>query len=327
MPLAWSGVATILYDSTRVHRGIKELFSHRKRRRVAIVAFVGSSAHAYLGNPKGLELVCWPRAGATNAETIRHLKDCGAKVHFCDNLHAKLYWCEGIGAIVTSANLSTNALGTGRLREFGLRVTSQSIDIDRVLNSLPSRRVTEADLRSLEREQKKLLEMASMPPTHEAISDFGQWFKTNPRAPWKLGLWWNWGAVPKTVREVLKRERGSTQWTQMQSAPAGDIKKNQWLLSVRLRGTQIGSIEWIQADYVVKIPRSDPRFDAEMPYELVQVSPQKTYCQPPFKINAAFRAAFRVAARDFGIDKLEHRKSLRVPSGLVDGIERAYVGR
>ncbi len=98
----------ILYTTSAIRNAIQELFSDPKRRRVALVAFVGSDAEAYLPYPEGLELVCWPKAGATDANVIGRLLKRGAVVKFSDNLHMKVYWAAGKGAIITSANLSSN---------------------------------------------------------------------------------------------------------------------------------------------------------------------------------------------------------------------------
>lgn len=42
----------------------------------------------------------------------------------------KVYWAERRATIITSANLSTNALGAGNLKEFGAFLRSGAIDID-----------------------------------------------------------------------------------------------------------------------------------------------------------------------------------------------------
>ena len=39
-------------------------------RRVALVAYVGGEAQAFLPDPNGLELVCWLQPGATDALTL-----------------------------------------------------------------------------------------------------------------------------------------------------------------------------------------------------------------------------------------------------------------
>lgn len=75
----------------------------------------GNGADAYIRNPKGVEILCWPKAGSTNPDALRDLINRGAIVKFVDDLHMKVYWSKK-GVVVTSANLSTNALGSGSLK-------------------------------------------------------------------------------------------------------------------------------------------------------------------------------------------------------------------
>src|ERR1051325_11165032 len=103
----------LLYKSSDVRKAIAQIFSLSKGRRVAITAFVGDGAEAYLRKPEGLTLICWPKAGGTNPNALRKLIKLRVQVYFADALHMKLYWTEDKGAIITSANLSTNALGIG----------------------------------------------------------------------------------------------------------------------------------------------------------------------------------------------------------------------
>src|SRR5262245_37865896 len=110
----------VLYTAAEVRSAIVRLFSFSRGRRVAISAFVGDGAEAYLPKPSGIQLICWPKEGGTNPNALRRLMAKGVEVFFCDALHMKVYWAEGRGAVVTSANLSRNALGAGDLKEVGV---------------------------------------------------------------------------------------------------------------------------------------------------------------------------------------------------------------
>lgn len=48
----------ILSTQDAIRNAIRAVFRDRRRKRRAIVAFVGDGALAYLGNPKGFEIVC-----------------------------------------------------------------------------------------------------------------------------------------------------------------------------------------------------------------------------------------------------------------------------
>src|SRR5439155_14385420 len=95
----------ILYTQTQIKHGIRSLFSDRNDRRIAIVGFVGDGAQAYLGNPAGVEIFCWPRGGGTNPNALRLLRRRHAIIRFVDSLHMKLYWSPR-GCVITSANLT-----------------------------------------------------------------------------------------------------------------------------------------------------------------------------------------------------------------------------
>ena len=107
----------LLHTSAAVREAIIDLSSSANKRRVAVVGFVGDGAEPYLPRPNGIELYCWPKAGGTNPNVLRRLAKKGVRVRFVDSLHMKVYWAADKGAFVTSANLSTNAMGMGDLKE------------------------------------------------------------------------------------------------------------------------------------------------------------------------------------------------------------------
>src|SRR6266481_6428051 len=80
-----SSFRVILYTSAEVRRAIIEIFSTGIGRRVAISAFVGSGAEAYLPRANGLQLYCWPKEGGTNPVAIRKLLKLGVHVFFVDS--------------------------------------------------------------------------------------------------------------------------------------------------------------------------------------------------------------------------------------------------
>src|SRR4051812_23758 len=98
----------LLYTSSDVRSAVIDLFSNSKGRRVAVVGFVGAGAESYLPKPEGIELYCWPKAGGTNPNMLRTLAKRKVEIRFVDSLHMKVFWAEKRGAVVTSANLSTN---------------------------------------------------------------------------------------------------------------------------------------------------------------------------------------------------------------------------
>jgi hypothetical protein len=153
----------LLYDSGQVQRAIKRIFKICKGRRIAITAFVGEKAIAYLPKPKGIELVCWPKAGGTDPNSVRDLIRRGVKAYFVPNLHMKLYWTQDKGAVLTSANLSKSALGSGGLKEIGIFLDSDEVNITRIWRTIQPRPVLNGSLDKLKTHRDYLKKHLSSP--------------------------------------------------------------------------------------------------------------------------------------------------------------------
>lgn len=196
----------LLYTSAAVRQAIIRLFRSAKGRRVAIAAFVGDGAEAYLPRPEGLELICWPKAGGTNPNVLRKLMKRGVQVFFADRLHMKLYWSENKGAVVTSANLSTNALGSGNLKEVGVLLQRDELDIDHVIHSLKIEPASESVLRKLDGLHKSYVKRnkASL-KIGGRIGSYREWYGLPMRPEWKLGWWESTGKLASAAKEKSKK--------------------------------------------------------------------------------------------------------------------------
>jgi phosphatidylserine/phosphatidylglycerophosphate/cardiolipin synthase-like enzyme len=105
---------TVLYTTGAIFKEIRRLFANPTStdRRVAVVAYVGADALAFLPSPRGIDVVCSPTPLGTSHVGVKKLIKRGAQVRVADRLHMKVYWSERRGCVITSANLSTNALRT-----------------------------------------------------------------------------------------------------------------------------------------------------------------------------------------------------------------------
>jgi hypothetical protein len=65
-------------------------------RRVAPVAYVGQDYADYIPSPRGVDVVCNPKPGATSATAVDDLRKAKASVRFSDKPHMKVYWSEGV---------------------------------------------------------------------------------------------------------------------------------------------------------------------------------------------------------------------------------------
>jgi hypothetical protein len=318
----------ILYKSAEVRKEIIRLFSSSTRRRVAITAFVGAGAESYLPKPKGIHLICWPKAGGTNPNVLRKLMKLGAKISFADSLHMKMYWAEGAGAIITSANLSTNALGVGNLKEIGIKLPSKAVDIDRIVSTLRSRPVSAAELRKLDRLHNLFVvkNRGSFPAAAKSQS-FEEWYASLHRQEWKLGWWYaptyrlssNTKAILRETYEV----REPHFW---QTCTRREFTQGDWMLSFQSAEGGAKSVAWMFVDFVARLTRAEAKRSG-YECETVQIWPSNRYPERPFLIDSKFRRAFSNAIKQYGVTKIEEAKSSRPSKQLLELIHNTLAER
>ncbi len=305
-------------SSREVREAISDLMGSRNARRVAITAFVGDGARAFIRRPKGVEIVCWPKAGGTNPLELRRLKKAGASILFADRVHRKLYWASKRGAVITSANLSTNALGAGDLKEFGVQLPAASIAIDDVIRSLRARRFNRREMERLEREHRKLA--AGKQSSYHKIDrvSYSEWFELPVRPEWKLGWWDTTGSVSTSAKEIARTDFNQRSPHTFISCRKNDYREADWILSFRLTPKGAIAPEWIYVDFMVRVPRNEKNaYFEDYPYQAVQVATPRHYPSPPFAITKAFRRALREASISFGINRLENLRSVVAPGKFL----------
>ena len=303
----------VLYTSTEIRREIVRVFSTRGRR-VALSAFVGEGADAYLPNPKGIRLICWPRSGGTNPDELRDLITKGVQVEFSDNLHMKVYWSRR-GAVVTSANLSTNALGAGDLKECGVLVPSSDVDIDRLVRLAKPRPFAQDELRKLDRKP------APQPHARRHKRSFADWFGTPARPAWKLGWTDGGGPASRGATDLVQSEYGRPVPYNWIAAGNGNYKQGDWVLAFLVGPRSVSGLEWIYVDYVVPMVPGDPAYShRNYRFQAFQVHTMKAYPRPPFDLDPAFKRAFKRASRSFGLDRIVAAKRMQPPIELIRAV-------
>jgi len=279
----------VLYTQADVSREVKKLFGSTENRRVAISAFVGDGADALLPRPRGIHLVCWPKPGGTNPGMLRELWKNGVRIEFSNRLHMKVYWAENGAAIITSANLSSNALGQQNLKEVGIKIDSDLIDIDKILRSLSARPITKSALRALEVAHRRYWKNNRGTVKRDKAITFKDWMGPPAGEEWKLLAWNEESKVSKAVTERLKLEYPTRKKTEDSfDAKPGWYEEDDWVLSFRYAGKKVTEIMWRYIDWLVKVNPHAPGY----PLDIVQVWPSDHYPQPPFKIDPKFRKAF-----------------------------------
>jgi hypothetical protein len=291
----------LLYTTADIKKTIGRILTQSKGRRVVISAFVGAGSEVYLPKPQGLELICWPKPGSTNPNTIRELVQRGVNVFFAPQMHIKLYWTSDKGSVITSANLSSNALGSGGQLELGAYLQPGQVNIEKVLSHIEAKPVSATALRNLEQAHHEYIKRNPQ----ERIStsrtrSFNRWFESKPREPWKFSVWDVANIqLSSRAKSLLIDEFGSSSCHEWMSADRGDFSDNDWGLCLRKTPKRLGKASWMFAHHVVPVPRAERKKRNEgFPVQVLQVSALKQYEKPPFsladrKIQQAIRKAYR----------------------------------
>lgn len=313
----------VLANSREIRAAIGTLMVPGAVRRVAISAFIGDGARSYLRNPEGVEIICWPKAGGTNPLELRRLKRAGAKIRFADRLHAKLYWAADRGAVICSANLSTNALGAGDLKEFGVCVDANSIPIDKILKSFKSRPLNSKDMGRLELEHRLLNARRLQRRPKTDYVGFREWYLTPPRSVWKLGWHDSDGVVATNAQEKARVEFDKPRPEDFLGCKKSDHKEGDWVLTFRLIDKGSSRLRWMFVDFVVSVGRENKRaYSRNFPYQAIQVHSAKHYPPPPFLITSEFRKAFSATCTEYGREKIEALKTTEVPRKFLETLAR-----
>jgi hypothetical protein len=310
----------VLYTSPDVRQAINKVFQNAKKRRVAIVAFVGEGAEAYLPHPKGLQLYCWPKAGGTDPHTLRKLIKRGVKAFFVDRLHMKVYWGEDSGAVITSANLSTNALGSGNLKETGVFLSPEEVDIDRLIKSLKYRPASGKELRQLDRLHKRYkVQNREQLRARVLQQSYGEWYKSPFRQKWRIGLLGGYVKLAERAGKESKEKYGIAKPSNWLSGRCNDYKQGDWVLTFWLKKGRPTKLEWRSIDYSVKVSPSEKGvYDCDNPCQYVQVFPKNRYPPPPFRLDKPIRRAVFEAIQDFNPSTIEKLESTMAPRDLID---------
>ncbi|MGM9484864.1 phospholipase D family protein [Roseateles sp. NT4] len=280
-----------LNGSSAIKKRLHALFSGDEEQ-WAIVAFVGYGALDQLPpRPKNLRVICWPKAGATHPDGVRRLIGAGVDVYFCDRLHSKIFWAEGRGHIVGSANLSRNALGCTGQHEFGVYLDDPAFDARKVLSRRSYTRVTEELLAKLDlehvRERTQDLDLDQELGSSPTFSAFRA--STMPRR-WKLITWDEPRQNSDAVRDVVKKETGLVTWANSNDVGPGVYREGDFAIQIHLtpdgKSFRAASCKWMRIDLIRKIGRTTVAIQLK---RLDQGPP------PPFIIDSDFRKAFRLA--------------------------------
>jgi hypothetical protein len=311
----------ILYTSSDVHKTIKKVFAKNQRRRIAVVAYLGENAEAFLPDPKGLKIICCPEPGATSPSAVRSLISRGADVQFANDLHAKVYWSEG-GCVITSANISSRALGRTNQKETGVFINSADFDIERLIYEVKPYKITQKHMDRLEKQDRKIKRALGVRRQKKTGKHFLEWYESPYKESWKIG-WWSESDLEtaKSAKERSKREYNVSEPSGALNVAKSQAQTNDWLLCFEITENGIRAIEWMYVDFVVPVNAKDKAaYEKEYPYQAIQVHNLNQYPEAPFTIEKQFRAAFKKALKYYGANKIENNKKLIPPKSLIDNV-------
>ncbi|MBV9301739.1 MAG: phospholipase D family protein [Acidobacteriaceae bacterium] len=309
----------VLYTSTELHNAIRGVLGSPSpnERRVALVAYAGKNAHAFLLDPKDLEIVCALEPSATSAETLIRLRERGAEISQSDRLHMKVYWSSKKGAVICSANASANALGRRGLKEAGVWIPKGAVDIQKLLRYARPHSIRDSDLKALARESDQI--QAARPRRQTRVHDesptLRDWLASGGRKDWDLG-WWDASChVAKAAKTEAISHYGVGEPADFLTCKRNYHSPGDWVLTFNVEGGK--SASWMYVDFVVKVPRSDKRaFYPSYPYQAAQVHPSSLYPAPPFRLDSQARKVIAAAVKGFGRKQFEKMRTARVPSAF-----------
>jgi len=311
-------MAKVLYTSAEVRKKVIDVMKNDKCKRTIVVAFVGDGAEAYLGKPKGINLICWPNPSSTNPKTLRSLIKKGVKLQFCDKLHMKIYSSEKEGTVITSANLTTNALGIGNLKEAGVYLRPDEFQIKNILDSIHPRTPKQEDFEKLDVGYQVNLKNGN---SHkEADEDFLQWYTDPFRSKFKI-------AVYNITDEPYAKEETEEAMKVGYKVPEDSFhcdkdgfKVGDWIISIEVINTKMvkASFDWMQVDAIVKVNEK-----TDLKYRALQLWKLKTK-KPPFRLSRKLKDAIFSICNKIGIDELNDRSNSYVSEDTIRRIVNAY---
>lgn len=307
-----------LETSQEIRDSIRDLFIGDEEK-YAVVAFIGKNATNYLPNSKNLTVICWPKAGGTNPNGIRKLLDKGIRVQFCDNLHSKIFWCKSKGIIITSANLSDNALGENGLIEYGVRINDSHYDFNKsVLNNLHKniRDVTNKELDLLDINHNKYYRKNPIELTNKTKNiNFAEWYKGEHKQKWKV-IWYSEESKSdeQTKNEVYQKYHVKD-WINDNDADSKSFNEGDIVFQFKMHEEE-GKIKringkWLYVDMTTTTNK------------IIQIDEIETISLP-FLIDKSFMKSFKKAFNKLEWNEI-HDSSYNVNNVLIDAIYMDYI--
>jgi hypothetical protein len=242
----------------------------------------------------------------------------------------KVYWAEKVGCLITSANLSDNALGMNGLKEMGIFVDAGMVDINRLLKeakAYPAKK--KLDWLRKEGEKVKLAMAKSGRRVLYDPKGYADWYKDNlkVRKPWKLASWEGDTKPAEAARQFVRTHFDRAGPYDCLNVPKGQIEKGDWLLCFNWTKGQVRRLSWRYVDRVVPVRKSERgAYQEDFPFQAFQAEEDPLrYDAPPFGLGRKFAQALTKAIKKVGVEKVDESNYATPPRALLDALARTKV--
>ena len=317
----------VLYSSKEIRDAVNSLFAApvNGERRVALVAYIGAQASQFLPDPKGLEIICALEPGATSARALELLKNNGARIRQSNRLHMKVYFSSARGAVICSANASSNGLSGAGLKEAGVLVDAQEVDIAKLIEYANPRSILAVDLKKLELAGDQLAAKLrrKIPEDCRIERKFAEWESATDtdRCPWKIqGYSGEAEIVPELKEYGIDNDRG---WNFILNTTPVRLSPGDWVLCFDYSLAETDPY-WMYIDHVVKVHPGSTGFQAEFDAQAVQIGPLANYAEPPFTLDLRTKEALFKAIEQIGVETLDLLDDINAPKELIEAIRQYY---
>jgi hypothetical protein len=222
------------------------------------------------------------------------------RVYFCDKLHTKLYWAEGGGLIIGSANLSRNALGNTGQHELAVYIDDVAFEIQSVLSTLTYTEVSEASLTALD--IAYISARDKDPDSDETERSAPSFLESRAEAlpkKWKLIVWSELRTTSEHIKQAVVAETGKGRWVNDNDVESNSFKVGEFVLQVHVADNGYiyrANCKWLRIDLITKTKG--------MPRAIVQLTTLKEGPPPPFELDGSFSRKFKAIYNDSEWDEV-----------------------
>ena len=214
-------------------------------------------------------------------------------------------------------------MGSGNLKEIGIKLDAGIIDINHVLKELNTRKATNHKLKQLDkRHQRYWINNRETITKKGEARTFLEWYDLPFKPDWKISSWGTTGSFAEEAKRISKEDYNVSSPHRFLGARINDYEEDDWVLTYREEHPL--EIEWLYVNYVVKIHRNEKAYDRDYPRQIVQVWPLNKYPRPPFKANKKFSKAFSEAISQFSYSEKEEMDGGLPPKKLLRLIRKRY---